>query len=275
MKKWMALVLAVAMMLSMAACGSETVSSAVQESASEEVSSMVEEESVATAESEVEESATEELVEDPEEIDFSEDRDIPADSSAPNIYGTWELVGAYIDGTYWSVETFEEFHAYTFSDWKIVVSEDQGMYLQVSNTSNTNSSITVDSEGVVAGKTHWILDGEQLVLSPDEDEHYYYEKISDDQTFPELYKQELMDLLSGTWTINSATRTGSFVFSGSDCVMDMNGGVLETSVCADMEKNKIHLNTKVANMNIHQELDYTYENGTLSLTYSGDVLTKQ
>lgn len=202
-------------------------------------------------------------------------RNLPVDPAVQNMYGTWQVVGAYLNGTYWSVETFEESNAYTISDWKIIVSEDQGLYLQVSNTSNSNSAITVNSEGIVAGNNHWILDGEQLVLSPNANQHYYYEKISDDQTFPELYKQELMDLLAGTWTINSATRTGEFIFSESDCSMNMNGVTMDTNVTVDMEDNIIHLTTTVSGLTVHQQLDYTYENGTLSLTYSGDALIKQ
>lgn len=203
-------------------------------------------------------------------------RNIPVDPAVQNMYGTWQVVGAYLNGTYCSVETFEESNVYAVSDWKIIVSEEQGMYLQVSNTSTTNSVITVDSEGIVVGNNHWILDGEQLVLSPDASQHYYYEKISDNQTFPELHKQDLIDILTGTWVIDSATRTGSFTFytdqTGS---IVLNGVSMDADVYINMEENVIHLITTGSGVVIHQHVDYTYENGMLSLNYSGDTLTKQ
>lgn len=97
MRKWMALVLAVAMMLSMAACGGETASSAVQESASEAVSSMVEEES---APAEAVESVAEEPVE--EESLVGEDEAEPVVEEPETVTSTdyMTIDGIFVDESY-------------------------------------------------------------------------------------------------------------------------------------------------------------------------------
>jgi hypothetical protein len=191
-----------------------------------------------------------------------------------DLYGTWEVVEVD-SGTYrMTVEEMEDGLVYSWSDWSIIVSETGQLYLQTNNTSVINEA-EVASSGIVCGSNEWVPEDGRLVLH-NGDTVIYYEKVSDSQEFPSLTKEDLMEALQGTWEIQSDEREGYVTFSDKTAEWVINGVQLDdNTVSILMEENRINLRATVDGKYVSMNFDYTYEDGVLTLGYSGDSLVKQ
>lgn len=192
-----------------------------------------------------------------------------------SLLGTWEATSVSTSEGNYVVSELEDSKMYSWSDWKFIVTETGNLYLQTNNTSAKSDAAVVTDTDITAGGNHWVLDGNRLSLTTN-DTTVYYEKTSDDQSFPELEKKALVDMLEGTWSIDSTSRTGSFTFSGKSATAIINGVSFSAdTLCVLMKESRIVISGVQSDMQISMDLYYTYDNGVLSLTYSGDPLTKQ
>lgn len=137
------------------------------------------------------------------------------------------------------------------------------------------NSCTISSSGVTSGNNQWTLDGDRLVLTSG-NQKFFYEKISDSQEFPTPEKKEILSMLVGTWKLNSGTSNGDFVFTEKTATATVNGVVFEAdSICILTKEGRINISTTTGGQHISMDLNYSVENGELSLKYSGDALVKQ
>lgn len=198
-----------------------------------------------------------------------------AAAAADSLYGTWEVSEIQLESSeVKTVAEMEEGLVYSWSDWRIIVSEAGDLYLQTNNTSSRGTA-TVSGKDITAGKNKWVLDGDKLILNAGGTK-IYYEKVSDNQTFPELEKRDLVEQLCGTWDIVSGSREGSFSFTENSATAIINGVVFTADMLSVLtQENVIKIAGKASTQLISMDIAYTYENGVLSLTYSGDSLVKQ
>ena len=195
--------------------------------------------------------------------------------TSSSLYGTWEVVEVKTASDDLTVAEMESHKVYSWSDWNIIVSDTGELYLQTNNTSAKSDTAVVTGSDITAGNNKWTLEGDRLVLNSG-GATAYYEKISDNQTFPELEKKALVDMLKGSWSINSSSRTGDFTFTDKTATATINGVVFNAdTLCIDMKDNRIIISAVDSGNQISMDLSYTYDNGALSLSYSGDTLTKQ
>ena len=217
-------------------------------------------------------------------VDFSIDKAVngggdaieeAGESDAANEFcGTWTVTEVKLDsGTDMTVEYMESQNMYSWSDWKIIVSKAGDIYLQTNNTSNTGNAVFSET-GITAGRNVWTYENGKLVLNSN-GTLIYFEKESDNQQFPELHKKDLVELLKGTWTI-TGSRTGFFTFTDDSASATINGVVVysEASLNVLMDENRINLSETMSGAVVSMDLEYTYKDGVLSLTYSGDTLVK-
>ena len=200
----------------------------------------------------------------------------PAESDADSdFYGTWEVTEiATSDNSILTVAEMEENSVFSWSDWEIIVSETDDVYLQTNNTS-TSGAATISGNSITAGNNQWTLEGDKLLIVSGNTK-IYYEKISSEQVFPELEKSDLIALLIGTWDINSSERSGYFEFGETSAEAVINDVVFHAdTLCVDTDSNKIYISSVDSGVNITMDLNYSYSDGALSLDYSGDTLTKQ
>lgn len=242
MKKWIALLLALVMCLSLCACGGGE-----QPAGSKEV-----EDDQATAE--------------------PKEEDTAAENS--EFYGTWNVVSAALPSGDFTVEEMENAKTYSMSDWLLVISETGKLYLQTQNNSVV-SDLTMTDTTVTGGSNVWNYENNQLVLT-NGDSTFKYEKVSDSQEFPEPQKADLLAMLAGTWNLQSSERTGDFVFNGTSCTATINGVVIEANMIAILTgRNQVIITATADGANVNLTLDYTLEGDALTLVYSGDTLVKQ
>ena len=201
--------------------------------------------------------------------------DVGQSGAQNDLYGTWHVTEVKTSSdTNMTVAEMESSNVYAWSDWKLIVSESGDLYFQTNNNSNT-AAAEINSGGITAGQNRWDYKDSKLVLSIG-DTVIYYEKESDNQSFPELQKKELVELLKGTWEI-TGSRTGFFTFNDKTAAATINGVIVykEAVMNVIMDENRINLAETVSGKLMTMHLDYTYENGVLSLVYSGDPLKKQ
>lgn len=190
-----------------------------------------------------------------------------------NLYGTWEVTEVDT-GSIVSVEEWEAVNLYSFSDWQIVVSRESGLYLQTNNLSIEGTDVVIGETNIIAGSNNWVLEGDRLVLVSG-DLTLYYEKISDNESFPELRKQELVDMLNGKWVVSTSDKNGSFTFRENYVTVDLNGLYFDSAALnVIMSENRINFITYISDQQISMDLYYNYENGILTITYDGATLVR-
>ena len=240
MKKWIALLLALVMCLALCACGGGDKASEPADDSQD---------AAETAEVQEEETA-----------------------SAPSFCGTWKMVNLSVPSGDFTVEQMEENSAFESSDWLIVITEDNQLYLQTQKTSVVGDC-TMDETSVTAGSNVWNLVDDQLVLVSG-DSSFYYEKASDSQDFPEPQKADLLDMLTGTWTATDG-QPYTFEFSKDGCTADLNGVIMETnSIALLTDRNQIKVSVKDNGSVITLTLDYTVDGDVLSFDYNGSTFAK-
>lgn len=213
---------------------------------------------------------------EPQEEQGSAEMSEPEDTASPDseFYGTWNVVSAALPTGDFTVEQMENSKIYTMSDWLLVISETGKLYLQTQNNSVV-SDLTLTDSTVTGGSNVWNYENGQLVLT-NGDSKFFFEKVSDSQEFPELQKADLLAMLIGTWNLQSAERSGSFVFDGSACTATINGLVIDANMVAILtDKNEIKVTATADGTNVTLSLEYAVEGDALSLVYSGDTLEKQ
>lgn len=190
-------------------------------------------------------------------------------------YGTWEVTSIDLPNSgMMTVAQMEDGLVFDWSDWTVVLTENKELYLQTNNLSLYESVVNVTADGFSAGRNTWTRSGDKLVYNLSGTD-VYYEKVSDDQTIPTLQKDDIVKMLQGTWNIVSDSRTGSVVFDDKSVTFDINTFAFTDTYCILSDEQTIRMDTQISNQNISIELSYTYENGELSLVYSGDPLVKE
>ena len=188
------------------------------------------------------------------------------------LYGTWAVTS--IDtGTYsMTVEEMEDKGLHAWCDWKLIVADDGNLVFQTNN-STSEATATVDDSSVTAGNMVWNLVGEQLVCKTTTST-IYYDKVSDDQTFPSPSKSELVEILkAGTWQTDAGD--GEITFSDDTIYIANSENTLAGDMSIDMEKSQIYFRETIGDKVVNITFDYTYDNGTLALYQKGNELAKK
>lgn len=193
-------------------------------------------------------------------------------TSGDSLYGTWAVTSVDTDTYSMTVEEIEGKGLHSWCDWKLVVADD-GKVLVQTNITASEGTATVSDSSITAGKMVWNLVGEQLVCEVS-NSTIYYDRVSDDQTFPSPSKSELVEILkAGTWQTD--TGNGEITFSDDTIYIGNGENTLAGDMSIDMEKNQIYSHETIGDKAIIFTFDYTYDNGTLTLYQDGNELAKE
>ena len=193
-------------------------------------------------------------------------------TSGESLYGTWAVTSVDTSSNSMTVEEMDGKGLHSWCDWKLIVADDGNLVFQTNN-STSEATATVDDSSVTAGNMVWNLIGEQLVCKTTTST-IYYDKVSDDQTFPSPSKSEIVEILkAGTWKTDAGD--GEITFSDDTIYIANSENSFESSMSIDMEKGQIYGLQTVEDKVFNITFDYTYDNGTLALYQKGNELAKE
>ena len=188
------------------------------------------------------------------------------------LYGTWAVTSVDTSSNSMTVEEMDGKGLHSWCDWKLIVADDGKLVFQTNN-STSEATATVDDTSVTAGEMVWNLVGNQLVCKTTTST-IYYDKVSDDQTFPSPSKSELVEILkAGTWKTSAGD--GEITFSDDTIYIANSENSFDSTMSIDMEKGQIYGLQTVEDKVFNITFDYTYDNGTLALYQKGNELEKE